>query len=86
MVSNPPRGQLNKIKLNYSLSPYDVSEKSAPLRLFSSVCLNQMLTHGVPPAFHDGVYLHHQPALGQSQAYGVTHKFLKAYSTDGVHE
>ena len=31
-----------------------------------------VLTHGIPPAFRDGVHMYRQPPSGQSQVYHVT--------------
>ena len=39
-----------------------------------------MFTHGIPPAFRDGVHLYRQPPLGQSRVDQVMQ-----LRTDGVH-
>ena len=39
-----------------------------------------LVTHGIPPAFRDGVHLYPEPTSGQSRVYHVTH-----LRTDGVH-
>ena len=37
---------------------------------FSMLRLNLMLTHGIPPAFRDGVHVHRQPTSGQPEFIG----------------
>ena len=60
-VANPARGQLNR-SISFSLSPF-VPENLVcrdgfgrpvprPACSFSTFKLNQVLTHGIPPAFH----------------------------------
>ena len=39
-----------------------------------------MLTHGIPPAFRDGVHIYRQPPSGQSRVYRTT----QLLRTDGV--
>ena len=47
---------------------------------FSTLRLNVVLTHGILPAFSDGVHIYRQPPSGQSRVYRVTQ-----LRTDGVH-
>ena len=46
--------------------------RPAPAYSFSTLRLNQMLTHGIPPDFLDGVHMYRQPPSGQSQVYRAT--------------
>ena len=83
-VANPPRGQLNRIN-EFSLSPF-VHENLVSPGWFSRPAprqpthspktgriINLVLTHGIPPAFHDSVHhIYRQPPSGQSQVNRVT--------------
>ena len=67
MVAVPARDQLNrenKISLSVPITPENVVSRDgfsypvpAYARSFSTLGLNPMLTHGIPPVFQDGVYL-----------------------------
>ena len=60
-----------------------ISPRFTPYNLLSrckSSTLTTRRTHGIPPAFRDGVHLYRQPPLVQSRVYRVTQ-----LRTDNVH-
>ena len=77
MVASPARGQLNPFASENSVSPA-VPSCVSPLILHTQAGL--VLTHGVPPAFREGVHLYSQSPSGQPRVYRVTQ-----LRTDGVH-
>ena len=46
--------------------------RPAPVRSLSTPRQYLVITHGIPPAFRDGVRLSYQPPLGQSQVDHIT--------------
>ena len=66
LVANPACSQLNKGKKktpslftpnNFGLARQVRPSRPAPACSFSTLRLNRVLTHEIPPAFHDGVHL-----------------------------
>ena len=93
-AANPARGQLNRKKCFFScprsrlrIWPHETGS-AVPSRVSPLILHTQgesdwlVLTHGIPPAFRDGVsnYVYRQSPSGRPQVYRVTQ--LRA---DGVH-
>ena len=55
-----------------------VPSRVSPLVRYTKAELE--LSHGIPPAFRDGVHIHRRPPSGQSRVHQVTR-----LRTDGVH-
>ena len=60
-------------------APENLVSRHASAYSCSTLRLNLMLTHGIRPAFRDGVHEYRQPPSGQSRAYRVTQ-----WHNDGV--
>ena len=81
MLAIPARGQLNRendfLPVPVRTWLFDFarrvrSSRPAQACLFSTLRLNLVLTHGIPPTFCHGVQFYHQPPSGQSRVYGIT--------------
>ena len=88
-VANPACGQLSRdnqfLPIPVRAGEFGLARRVRPAppssaRSFSALQQNLVLTHGIPPAFRDGVQLYRQPRSGQSRGYQVTQ-----LCTNGVH-
>ena len=89
MGANPVRAQLNRENEYFPFPArareFGLARRVRPSRpasacSFSTLRLNLVLSHGIPPTFRDGVHLYHQQTSCQSRVSRVT-----KMRTDGVH-
>ena len=75
-VANPARGQLNReneyfpasaCACEFGLARRVRLSRPASACSFSTLRLNPVLTHGIPPVLSDGLHTYHQSQSGQSR-------------------